>query len=641
MTLVNIYSEPFRRDGNISAEGASKLLGRPSLSPLELLLRETLQNSWDASIGEKNDIPSFKIRVRNLNEIERLKFQSFFSELPPNEANESVHKGLKEFFNKSNQVVLEICDFGTRGLGGPFSASESLSDSENNDFVNFVKNIGSPRDIQLGGGTYGFGKSSLFKMSKCNTVLIETLTKNKNKNQNRMIGYALGSEFNSEGKRFTGRHWWGVKSDSLEEPDSVDPLIDDDAKNYAKEMGLMSRFNSTRTGTSLIILDPNLEDLEDNFESQFPLIKPEDNELLCKKLMLRMQEILLWHAWPKFTPKEDEVLPMKCTISVFDRIKKLPDPRYIAPFDKLTIALNKARKKEEKIFSQRPKRLLGYVGFQKCSYDSENDQRFRNLLGDDSLIPNKLAHFALLRPAELVVKYFTRNLEEGQDQWGGVFICDNNKEIEQSFAKSEPPSHDDWNPQSLDDNYQRTFVNQALTKIKEKIKILSEISSLEDQEDENELIEGDSLAKLAGDLGRSLIGKGFGGSDGSKERKQTSGSGPYKNKFSRLTKPVALGTKLVDEKLIADFSMQLASKKDNMIDINLKSFVKTDEGKELLAPNGKSPKIIKVLVDNKEQFLKDDKLTFKQDSDNSDIRVSVEIPDYVAVYLNAELLNNE
>ena len=53
MPLVNIYSEPFRRDGNISAEGASKLLGRPSLSPLELLLRETLQNSWDASIGEK------------------------------------------------------------------------------------------------------------------------------------------------------------------------------------------------------------------------------------------------------------------------------------------------------------------------------------------------------------------------------------------------------------------------------------------------------------------------------------------------------------------------------------------------------------------------------------------------------------
>ena len=640
MISINIHSEPFRRDGNISAEGASKLLGRPSLSPLELLLRETLQNSWDASIGEKNAVPSFKIRVRNLNETEKLKFQSFFSELPPDEANESVNKGLKRFFNKPNQIVLEICDFGTRGLGGPFSASESLSDLESNDFVNFVKNIGSPRDIQLGGGTYGFGKSSLFKMSKCNTVLIETLTRNKNKTQNRMIGYALGSEFNYKGKRFTGRHWWGTKSESLEEPNSVDPLIDDAAKIYAKEMGLMTRLNSIRTGTSLIILDPNLEDLEDNNdENQLAIERPEENDLLCKKLMIRIQEILLWHAWPKFTPNEDENVPMKCTISIFGNTKNLPDPRYISPFNLLTTSLNKARKKEDEIFSQRPKKLLGYVGVQKFSYESEADPRFRKLLGEESLIPDKLSHFALLRPAELVVKYISRTLEEGQPQWGGVFICNNDSEIEQSFARSEPPSHDDWNPQSLENNYQRTYVNQALTKIKEKIKILSGINSIENQEENDSLFEGDSLAKLAGDIGRSLIGKGFGGSDGSKERTQSSGSS--KPKISRLTKPIALGTKLVDEKLIADFSMQLSTKKDNMVDINLKSFVKTDDGKEVFAPNGKSPKITKVLVNNKEEFLEEDKLTFKQDSDNSDIRVSVEIPDYVAVYLNAELLNNE
>ena len=640
MISINIHSEPFRRDGNISAEGASKLLGRPSLSPLELLLRETLQNSWDASIGEKNAVPSFKIRVRNLNETEKLKFQSFFSELPPDEANESVNKGLKRFFNKPNQIVLEICDFGTRGLGGPFSASESLSDLESNDFVNFVKNIGSPRDIQLGGGTYGFGKSSLYKMSKCNTVLIETLTRNKNKTQNRMIGYALGSEFNYKGKRFTGRHWWGTKSESLEEPNSVDPLIDDAAKIYAKEMGLMTRLNSSRTGTSLIILDPNLEDLEDNNdENQLAIERPEENDLLCKKLMIRIQEILLWHAWPKFTPNEDENVPMKCTISIFGNTKNLPDPRYISPFNLLTTSLNKARKKEDEIFSQRPKKLLGYVGVQKFSYESEADPRFRKLLGEESLIPDKLSHFALLRPAELVVKYISRTLEEGQPQWGGVFICNNDSEIEQSFARSEPPSHDDWNPQSLENNYQRTYVNQALTKIKEKIKILSGINSIENQEDNDSLFEGDSLAKLAGDIGRSLIGKGFGGSDGSKERTQSSGSS--KPKISRLTKPIALGTKLVDEKLIADFSMQLSTKKDNMVDINLKSFVKTDDGKEFFAPNGKSPKITKVLVNNKEEFLEEDKLTFKQDSDNSDIRVSVEIPDYVAVYLNAELLNNE
>ena len=83
-------------------------------------------------------------------------------------------------------------------------------------------------------------------------------------------------------------------------------------------MGLMTRLNSSRTGTSLIILDPNLEDLEDNNdENQLAIERPEENDLLCKKLMIRIQEILLWHAWPKFTPNEDENVPMKCTISIF------------------------------------------------------------------------------------------------------------------------------------------------------------------------------------------------------------------------------------------------------------------------------------------------------------------------------------
>ena len=53
------------------------------------------------------------------------------------------------------------------------------------------------------------------------------------------------------------------------------------------------------------------------------MLSPEDNDLLCKKLMMRIQEILLWHAWPKFTPREDESVPMKCTISVFGKSKKL------------------------------------------------------------------------------------------------------------------------------------------------------------------------------------------------------------------------------------------------------------------------------------------------------------------------------
>ena len=131
---------------------------------------------------------------------------------------------------------------------------------------------------------------------------------------------------------------------------------DNQTKNLFKDVSILYRSRKeldNLSGNKDIVHQgvlAEVEDLEDNSENQLPLINPEDNDLLCKKLMVRMQEILLWHAWPKFTPKEDEVLPMKCTITIFDRTKKHPDPRYLAPFDKITIALNKARKKEEEIF---------------------------------------------------------------------------------------------------------------------------------------------------------------------------------------------------------------------------------------------------------------------------------------------------
>ena len=53
MTLIHLHSEPFSRDGNIAADGAARLLGQPALSPLELVIRESIQNSWDASLEIK------------------------------------------------------------------------------------------------------------------------------------------------------------------------------------------------------------------------------------------------------------------------------------------------------------------------------------------------------------------------------------------------------------------------------------------------------------------------------------------------------------------------------------------------------------------------------------------------------------
>ena len=46
-------SEPYSQYGNMSADGIQRLLGAPNLNALQILIRETVQNSWDAG----KDIP--------------------------------------------------------------------------------------------------------------------------------------------------------------------------------------------------------------------------------------------------------------------------------------------------------------------------------------------------------------------------------------------------------------------------------------------------------------------------------------------------------------------------------------------------------------------------------------------------------
>ena len=119
-------------------------------------------------------------------------------------------------------MVLEIADFGTSGLGGPVHA-DVVEEGEATDFVDFMRNIGSPRDTHLGGGTYGYGKTSLYRMSACSTILVHSRSRHGGRLVERFMGCQLGEPYavrqGSDKGRYTGRHWWGRRCDDI-----VDPL---------------------------------------------------------------------------------------------------------------------------------------------------------------------------------------------------------------------------------------------------------------------------------------------------------------------------------------------------------------------------------------------------------------------------------
>ena len=648
----SIYSEPNSITGGISADGAGNLMGATSLSPIEIVLRETLQNSWDASLGQSTQ-PVFNINVRSLSESEKNCINNFLSERPP--LGTFDRERLDKFLVKENKVVLEISDFGTKGLGGPLSASESHEDDKDYDFVNFVKNFGSHKHKENQGGEYGYGKSSFFNISSCRTIIINSLTSYEGKLENRLIGYSLGSAFNFEKQRYTGRHWWGSMKHS-ENFNYVDPFLDEYAVKLAEDMGMPKRNNDLTKGTTLMILDPDLSELFDGIEFQ-------SQEDKSNYLSTRIQDLILWHAWPKFTPNNNGETPMKCNVSVFEKVDSIPDPHNIYPYSLLAEALKEARDKKNNIYSKKHKIILGYSGSQQSGLLGR-ESKYKNLLGENSKIPDKLSHFALLRPAELVVKYLKpfKELDDRQPQWGAVFISSEKKLVEEAFRKSEPPAHDDWKPEgspfiSAD---QKTFVKTALREIKSEMRKLSG--------DTSELIfdtknnDQSSLAWFAGELGQSMIGKGFGGSDGSRDSTNKN-TGTKKRNKTILSRPNYCGTKFIDGKVVADFSMEISSSKGKNIELEFCPLVISDgKEKSSKAPNGKELKIVKFEAEkhfvldqlNSENENLTSKLMKKYDkndlyneelikpqlklnSDSVKIFVSVEVPDNVAVSLSAEI----
>ena len=254
-------------------------------------------------------------------------------------------------------------------------------------------------------------------------------------------------------------------------------------------------------------------------------------------------------------------------------------------------------------------------------------------------------------------------MEEDQPQWGGVFICSEDKEVEQAFAKSEPPAHDDWKPEASIEisPTQKTFVKTALRQIKEEVKKLSGDSNNNLFFDDNEENKN-SLAWFASELGKSILGKGMGGSDGKKSNERKKSIGSKKINSSKITKLNYSGTKFLEGKIVADFSMEIISKKGKNIELNLNPSIITDSNEKLfIAPNGRKLEIIRVEAENhfviskdnnykSELKVKDDfKVTeeliienpkFKLCSDDLKVIVSVEIPDNVAVSLNADLKDN-
>jgi hypothetical protein len=599
---LDIESERYAATGNISGSGVERALGTPSLNPLQILLRETVQNSWDARLSDDAPV-RFRIELRSLTKQQRSSMVAALAKLP----SDSVTRPRIEASLAAQEMrVLCIEDFGTAGLCGPTRADVSVDANEQRDFVNFFRNIGSPRDRHFGAGTYGYGKCSTYSMSGCRTILAYTATTHSGSLVHRAIAASIGDPFEHGGKRYTGRHWWGVRSDD----GIVDPVEGKEAIRLASDLGFSER-SGREKGTSLLIVDPVLEDRSSDDIAE------------------EIAQSLLWYCWPKMLVVVGSCPAMQFEILIDGRSIAIPEPRRFAPLTIFSDCM-KALKSGggNAIRCERPSRNLGNLALVK----GPRQPRKQIVSGSSfSMMPAASFHVALMRPAELVVKYLEGpQLPSDLVEYAGVFICDDG--VESAFANAEPPAHDDWVPDHLE-GADRTFVRVALKRVKEALQEFSSIAV-----SPSTTASTRSLALLSDSLGGVLIGQ-HGQRLSSRTREANSGGRRRQSGLVQISQAEPFRFAMVRRKPCALFRFGISGPVSRKVRVRGNPQV-VMEGGVLDVPAGFDQPEVVAWLNSKGKEISSGAILSATIEENVDFLVAVSIPGDCAVRVQLDLVKD-
>lgn len=237
-----------------------KSLQNDYIPELDLLVREAIQNSSDASLGEKGD--NFKVNFTTGYFVPQ-EFNSFMTDLDSQ---------LDEMFPESSADFLEIRDTKTSGLTGYIRKAE-ITDDDCDDHGNFFKLIfdTGKRQTQAGaGGNWGFGKSVYYRVG-IGIVVFYSRVRKGDDYESRLIITLVEDESkkNPDGsdatmlhrlnKRAVGKAWWGIK-----DGEDFLPITEQEFIDAVLEVFNLQPFKNDETGTSIIIPYINQKKLLDD-----------------------------------------------------------------------------------------------------------------------------------------------------------------------------------------------------------------------------------------------------------------------------------------------------------------------------------------------------------------------------------------
>lgn len=457
--------------GTIGAGGVIKNLYGSKLSVTEIFLREAVQNSYDARVGDPENIGKKKPLIFKIHAYRFSKEQL---------ANLKLLLGSKNpqsFFHKNilpnitdNMLNIEVTDLNTYGLIGKPQPTDTLG---NQNFAHFVYFTGNDKKKdETSGGSFGFGKASLFAFSKARTIIVYSrissqVSSNREKSyQSRLIAIASDERIEDA----IDRCWWGKRIDSTPtQAMYAAPIMGEEADNIAQSLG-MRVFEENQTGTSILVL---------NADSDKPVKDEYDNvrnidEIVQKDLP---RFIVHWY-WNKIAAKN-----INFELKYGNNIIEIDNPAEVHPYKTFIKAYKKysENKKERKfaetktfakVMMERPKVDVGYVSL---SSSPIMNMKYKDLF---PIFKSGEPVVAFMRGIGHIVYYdkFSLTTDNAENTCYGIFKTDtvaapNGEEkgaVDREFRLMENQTHDRWEYQAgkHDHNYLKAVTSKVSDMVK-------------------------------------------------------------------------------------------------------------------------------------------------------------------------------
>jgi hypothetical protein len=404
----------------LSAEDMANPLRSTGLSKGELLMRETIQNSVDERRSSDGAVRFVVSRislegVAKRNVVERLRLREIRNRARYFPEDHGWFRDAEECIRNLEDPdvalpILSLADYGTNGLGGEWNRGMSRE----NRFHNLVLSIGNSSKLMTDDGllgSHGLGKMVYALASNLRTVAYYSTFQPDSTSDDHHARFLATGFFpkhrTEEETEFTGHAFLGKPSEDDEYPTA--PLVDEDAHQFVESLGFPVR-SRDETGLTVFLLDCPLT--------------VDELRIACER-----------YWWPRLI---DDRSPDYVSLEFVDqgttasRIRPATNPR-LRPFVNCYRNLRDGHVLPGYETVKLPKR--GMTGGNLCLQGQRADAH-----GERDDLTNVVA---LVRRG-FVVKYERDYAKEGCPDAIGVFhVAEDN---ERAFTYSEPPAHDEWNP---------------------------------------------------------------------------------------------------------------------------------------------------------------------------------------------------